>query len=68
MIKNEKDMFTVISLLIWKIETIDGNVGTASNVIEKMNVTRQQQLYSCVLMKYKIMKIRMKISFTAFEK
>ena len=41
-IKNEKDIFTIISLLIWKTETIDGNAGSASNLTEMMDLNRKQ--------------------------
>tara|TARA_B110000285_G_C14681754_1_gene405015 strand:- start:17 stop:232 length:216 start_codon:yes stop_codon:yes gene_type:complete len=61
-------MFTIISLLIWKTSTLDGNAGSAVRLTDMMTSTMKQQIYSCVLMKYKIMKIRMKISFSAFEK
>jgi hypothetical protein len=65
---NEKDMIAIISLLIWKTKTINGIAGTSKELTSLMSLTRRQQMYSCVLMKYKIMKIRMKISFMALVK
>ena len=61
-------MLAIISLLIWKCKTINGVYGTAQNLTSKFSLTKRQEIYTCVLMKYKIMKIRMKISFIAFEK
>ena len=68
MVPNENDMLTLLSLLIWKTETINGIAGTAVPLTKLMNMEKQQQLYSAVLMKYKVMKIRMKISFIALQK
>ena len=61
-------MITILSLLIWKTSTLDGNAGTALDPIELMDVIQKQKLYTRVLLKFKIMKARMKISFSAFEK
>ena len=67
-IKNENDMINLISLLIWRTETINGVAGTSLAITNLMRQERKQVLYTKVLIKYKIMKIRMKISYEALRK
>ena len=66
-IPDEKDMITLLSLLVWKTQTLNGVAGTADRLTERMSLTQKQELFSRVMMKFKVMKIRMKISFHAFE-
>ena len=67
-IMNDRDMIAIISLLIWKINTINGVAGTSHELTDFMSLDRKQELFSSVLMKYKILKARMKISFSAFQR
>jgi hypothetical protein len=65
-ILDESDMIAIISLLIWKTNTINGVAGSSIHLSDLMSLNRQQELFTTVLMKYKILKARMKISFIAF--
>ena len=59
-------MLNFITLLVYQLNTIDGNRNSAKKLIQK---TKNQDLVvEKVVMKYKIMKFRMKISYMAFEK
>ena len=60
-------MMNLIQLLIYKLETIDGFRGTALPIIDGYLYKDIIKVYSQVLMRYKIMKLRMKISCSAFE-
>ena len=43
-IKNEKDMQTLILFLIYRLRTVDGSRGTASPLIEMLN-KREMKMY-----------------------
>jgi hypothetical protein len=59
-------MLNFITLLVYELKTVDGNRNSAKKLIEK---TKNPDLVvEKILMKYKIMKFRMKISYMAFEK
>ena len=59
-------MLNFITLLVYQLNTIDGNRNSAKKLIQK---TKNQDLVvEKVVMKYKIMKFRMKISYMAFQK
>ena len=58
-------MINFITLLVYELKTVDGNRDTAKKLIEK---TKNPDLVvKKILMKYKIMKFRMKISFEAYS-
>jgi hypothetical protein len=40
-IPEEKDMITLISLLIWKTQTLNGVSGTADRLTEMMSLTQK---------------------------
>jgi hypothetical protein len=66
-IHDESDMMNLISLLIYKLQTIDGFKGTSLSHIEGNKYKETIRVYDKVLFRYKIIKIRMKISCIAFE-
>jgi hypothetical protein len=49
------------------MRTVDGIKGTAKNIHQSMSSQEIVEVYSRVLMKYKIMKIRVKISYSALQ-
>ena len=67
-IKDLNAIDDLIKYLVYKMKTIDGNVGTSSNLIKDMSAERIDELNRKTIMKYKILKFRMKISYIAFEK
>ena len=58
-------MLNFITLLVYELKTVDGNRDSAKNLIDK---TKNPDLVvQKIVMKYKIMKFRMKISYMAWE-
>jgi len=57
-------MLNFITLLVYELKTIDGSRNSAKKLIEKTK--NQDLIVKKVVMKYKIMKFRMKISYMAF--
>ena len=63
--------------LIKSLQSIDGRRGTATPLLDKLRICEIPQerkfkhentIYTKILFKYKIMRIRAKISFIAFQK
>jgi len=50
------------------MQTVDGTYGTAKPYLHSKNQKKLDVMYRNIVMKYKIMKFRMKISYVAFEK
>lgn len=63
-IRDEGDMLNLISLLVFELQTLDGQQGTASRVLKKFGDLRKT-VSNKVIFKLKVMKWRMKISFMA---
>jgi hypothetical protein len=66
-IEKEKDMINLLTMLIYKLETVDGFRGSALPHVRGFGFQNTIDVYKKVLMRYKIMKVRMKISCCAFE-
>ena len=66
-IKDEEDMSNLLTLLVYSIQTIDGNKGSAIPYLYNSSWSQTNHIYHKVLLKYKIMKWRAKISYMAFE-
>ena len=65
-IPNELHMKMLIQFLVYKLETINGQRGTASRFL--VNDEVRVKLFDKICFKYTIMKIRNKISYEAFVK
>jgi len=58
-------MLNFITLLVYELKTVDGNRDSAKKLIEK---TKNPDLVvKKIVMRYKIMKFRMKISYEAYN-
>ena len=60
-------MSDLLTLLVFSIKTIDGDKGTAIPYLFNSSWEKTNKIYRKVLLKYKIMKWRAKISFIAME-
>ena len=75
-IHDEAEMVKILKFLIYKLNTVDGVAGSADKILRKMNhykASQKQKMINLhdlnrkVMLKYKIMKIRAKISFMALK-
>ena len=64
-IKNEDEMMKLIAFLIYTLKTNDGKRNSAIQQLKNKNWEEVQNYYRSVLLKYKIIKLRMKISYHA---
>ena len=75
-IQNENNMKLFLVFLIYSLNTVDGKRGTAEKLIKlKTEILKSDSaenvksfVYEKILFKYLVLKIRMKISFTALTK
>lgn len=72
-IKDQVKLFELITVLVYYLKTIDGKKDTAVKLLHYMSPdleienTIRKQVVASVVMKYKVMKLRHKISYLAFE-
>ena len=75
-IHDEAEMVKILKFLIYKLNTVDGVAGSADKILRKMNhhkASQKQKMINLhdlnrkVMLKYKTMKIRAKISFMALK-
>jgi len=61
-------MDNFLILLIFELSTLDGIKGTAQKLITNLLYNEKAKIFNKVLLKYKIIRWRNKISLMAFEK
>ena len=67
-IHKEKDMEMLITFLVFRLQTIDGEKHSAKPYTGNKPWTQKEAIFRKIITKYKILKFRMKISCLALEK